>query len=71
MTELDTGPRLGPAADAVYAALVAAHAGLDAAESARLNARLALILVNQIGDPEVVAAAVAAARRGLGSEGRG
>ena len=65
MSGLDTSPRLGPEADAVYETLVTAHDGLDAAASARLNARLVLLLANQLGDPEILRAAVAEARRGL------
>lgn len=40
--------------DAVYAALVEAHRGLDANASAALNARLVLILANHIGDDAVI-----------------
>ena len=36
--------------DAAYAALLAAHKGLGAAESNALNARLVLILMNHLGD---------------------
>jgi hypothetical protein len=49
-------------ADAVYEALIAAHQGLSAEESAALNARLILILANEIGDPTRLRAAIAAAR---------
>ena len=48
--------------DAFYQALVDAHAGLSADESAALNARLVLLLANQIGDDATLLAAVAAAR---------
>ena len=65
MSGLDTTPRLGSEADAVYEALVAAHDGLDPAASARLNARLVLLLANQLGDAEVVRAAIDEARDGL------
>lgn len=41
---------LGPEGDAVYAALMAAHEGLTEAQSHALNARLVLILSNEIGD---------------------
>jgi hypothetical protein len=44
--------------DAVYAALVAAHEGLDNAASRRLDAALVLILANHIGDDAVVLEAV-------------
>jgi len=44
--------------DDFYETLVAAHAGLSEAESAAFNARLILILANQIGDPDVLKAAI-------------
>jgi hypothetical protein len=53
---------LGAAGDDVYAALIEAHEGLSAEESARLNARLILILINHIGDPEVISEALGVAR---------
>lgn len=49
--------------DATYAALIAAHDGLSEAESHALNARLVLILMNQVGSAEVIQAALALARR--------
>ena len=52
--------------DALYAAIIDAHAGLGEAESAALNARLVLILANHIGDAGVLAEALAVARRSLG-----
>ena len=57
--------RLGPAGDDFYAALMAAHEGLDFAASARLNARLVLMLANEIGDRHRLAAILAAAREGV------
>lgn len=48
--------------DGFYAALLAAHRGLDAADSAALNARLVLILSNHIGDRAVLDQALALAR---------
>ena len=48
--------------DAFYQALVDAHAGLSADQSAAFNARLVLLLANQIGDDATLLAAVAAAR---------
>jgi hypothetical protein len=55
--------RLGVAGDDVYAALMAAHEGLSFEDSARLNARLVLLLANAVGDRETVEAIVAAARK--------
>jgi hypothetical protein len=39
-----------PDPDGFYAALVAAHQGLTEAQSAELNAKLVLLLANQLGD---------------------
>lgn len=55
--------RLGAAGDDVYAALMAAHDGLSAQESARLNARLVLLLANEVGDFDRLSALIEAARR--------
>ena len=41
-------------ADAFYEQLLDAHAGLDHEQSALLNARLILILANQIGESKVL-----------------
>ena len=48
--------------DAFYERLLDAHRGLAEAESAQLNARLILLLANQIGDDRVLADCIAAAR---------
>ncbi len=58
---LDTTPRLADP-DAVFALLVEAHRGLDAAASRRLDTKLVLILANHIGDVAVLRAAIEAAR---------
>lgn len=50
-------------ADASYARLIATHDGLTEAESHALNARLVLILMNQVGDAGVIAEALDLARR--------
>lgn len=52
-----------PDPDDVYARLIAAHDGLTEAESHAMNARLVLILMNHLGDPKVIAAALETARR--------
>ena len=49
-------------ADAFYAKLVEAHRDLDDAASAKLNAKLVLLLANHIGDIDVIDEALAAAR---------
>lgn len=54
--------RLGAAGDDFCAALMAAHEGLSFEESARLNARLVLLLANRVGDLETLRAAIEAAR---------
>jgi hypothetical protein len=61
------GDRLGGDADDLYAALMAAHEGLCEEESAALNARLVLLLVNAVGDRATVLAAIRRARLGLGA----
>jgi Protein of unknown function (DUF2783) len=49
-------------ADTFYEQLLDAHEGLSEQESALLNARLILLLANQIGDAQVLADCIAAAR---------
>jgi hypothetical protein len=61
---LTTEPKIsGP--DDFYQALIDAHAGLTEAQSAALNARLILLLANQVGDLDTLREAIAAARDGL------
>lgn len=48
--------------DESYARLIATHDGLTEAESHALNARLVLILMNQVGDAATIAEALALAR---------
>ncbi len=47
--------------DGFYEAWLDAHHGLDEAASADLNARLVLLLANQVGDTEVLRECIAAA----------
>lgn len=54
--------KLGPEGDAVYAALMEAHEGLTEDQSHRMNARLVLMLANEIGDGQRVRSLIAAAR---------
>lgn len=61
MAELNLAPNL-TAPDDFYAALMAAHEGLSKHESDALNARLILLLANQIGDLDLLEEALAAAR---------
>ena len=54
--------RLSPNQDDFYNALMAAHEGLDDAASHALNARLVLLMANQIGDPTILTDLIATAR---------
>ena len=49
-------------ADGFYEQLLDAHQGLSEEQSALLNARLILLLANQVGDAKVLKDCVAAAR---------
>lgn len=61
MPRLTLAPNLDRPDD-FYAALLAAHEGLSEDESDALNARLILILANQIGDTAVLEEALEKAR---------
>jgi hypothetical protein len=50
--------------DDFYAALLAAHEGLSEADSHALNARLLLLLANEVGSQERLLALLAAAGQG-------
>jgi hypothetical protein len=52
--------------DALYAAIIEAHAGLSDADSAALNARLVLLLANHIGEEAVLREALEVARKSIG-----
>ena len=62
--ELKTDPNI-ERPDDFYEALIEAPLGLSDEESRQLNARLILLLANQIGDLEVLRAAIKEAREGL------
>lgn len=68
MATLNTEPNLA-APDDFYEDLIALHRGLSEAESALVNAKLVLLLANHVGDPEVLAAAMAAARADVVASG--
>lgn len=51
-----------PAPDEIYEAIITMHDGLDDEASARVNARLILILANHIGDAAIVREAARIAR---------
>ena len=58
---LNTQPNIDRPDD-FYQALIEAHAGLSEEQSAALNARLILLLANQIGDLATLKEAIAAAQ---------
>lgn len=60
MSDLILSPNIDDADD-FYAELLAAHEGLDKADSDALNARLVLVLANHIGDEQVLSDAIRAA----------
>lgn len=66
---LNTQPNL-PRPDDFYQALVDLHRDLDEEQSRRVNARLILLLANHIGDPEVLAEAMAIARNDAARRGQ-
>lgn len=59
---LDSAPNWGQHADAIYNDLLDAHQGLSLEESQQLNTRLLLILMNQLGDRELLREAIDAAK---------
>jgi Protein of unknown function (DUF2783) len=61
---LDTNLRLADP-DAFYEALIEMHRDLDAGQSQLVNAKLILLLSNQIGDMNVLREAMDVARRGV------
>jgi Protein of unknown function (DUF2783) len=68
MATLNTGPNMA-APDDFYEDLIALHRDLSEEESALVNAKLVLLLANHIGDPEVLATAMAAAREDVVASG--
>jgi hypothetical protein len=70
MPVLNTEPNLA-SPDDFYERLIATHRGLSDEDSALVNAKLVLLLANHIGDIDVLAQAMAAARDGIGAESGG
>lgn len=68
MSTLNTAPNM-PAPDDFYQDLIALHRDLSESESALVNAKLILLLANHIGDRDVLAEAMAAAREGVTPNG--
>lgn len=64
MADLKLDPNIDRPDD-FYEALIDAHRDLSDADSERLNARLVLILANQVGDTAMLRQALDLARRGL------
>lgn len=58
--KLITAPNLADP-DSIYQKLIALHDGRSDDESMRINARLALFLINHIGDQEAVTEAISLA----------
>ena len=65
MGTLNTEPNIA-APDDIYEALIEMHRDLTPEQSLQVNARLILLLANQVGDTEVLRAAMAKAREGVG-----
>jgi hypothetical protein len=61
MPKLITESRF-PDPDAAFVALVEARRGLNEQQAAELDAKLVLILANHIGDPDILAEAIALAK---------
>ena len=61
---LDSGTNIQQPDD-FYQALIDAHVGLTDEQSAALNARLVLLLANQVGDLATLQQAIAAARESI------
>lgn len=66
---LDLDNRLGSSADELYAILMRAHEGLSDAQSRALDARLVLLLMNQVGDAAAIEQAIALAAQSVQSDG--
>lgn len=64
MNTLNTEPNI-ERPDDFYEALLDTHQGLSAEQSHALNARLVLLLANQVGRLDTLKAALAAARQGV------
>jgi hypothetical protein len=56
--------------DDFYEALIESHRGLSVEQSGMLNAKLILLLANQVGDLDVLRAAIAKAREGIEPAGK-
>jgi len=64
MTKLHAESRIGDP-DAFYAELIELHRGLSDQQARLLDARLILLLANEIGDLDLLRQAMATAREGI------
>ena len=64
MSALNHHDNFAGAADEFYEALIASHVGLSDDDSAAMNARLILILANEVGDIARLREAIDLARNG-------
>ena len=62
---LITENNMGESGDHLYNVLLDAHKELSSEQSQRLNARLVLILMNQVGSTELVEEAITLAQKNL------
>ena len=60
MSRLNTAPNIARPDD-LYERLIALHAGRTDEESAVVNAKLVMLLINHIGDEEVISEAISLA----------
>ncbi len=70
MTKLDTNPRFADP-DAAFRMIIEAYRGLSEEACAALNARLVLILANQVGDLDVLEEAILLSKKTLPVSGGG
>lgn len=69
MNTLTTYPNVAHPDD-IYELLIQLHDGLSEAQSRLVNAKLILLLVNQVGDERIIREAIAAAAASLSATGR-
>ncbi|MBT6122006.1 MAG: DUF2783 domain-containing protein [Candidatus Puniceispirillum sp.] len=62
---VNTDFNLGTDSDALYNELLDAHVGLSAEKSTQLNAALILVMMNHIGDADIIRDAVRTARASI------
>ena len=65
---MSTSDNLGDQVDDIYAALIDAHEGLSEDQSAALDARLVLLLLNEVGDRSRIEELIAHAKTALSTD---